>query len=213
MVAVLVVVSLLIVEGANSFSFQVSARSQLRRRLTISSPRPPSSLNSFDLSAIVETLSSITPAQAEEISGPIFGVSLFPYLGFLYFLKKPSSQTPPGVIIAFTSLLSFVFLTIPAAILAKVKFDAGLADVDWLHGSAESLLTVTNLITVLAFRQYSRGNNEIFDLNANNNALIATITLTIVALVPTAILSFLLHSPAIHSPYVANGGNEERSDE
>ena len=28
-----------------------------------------------------------------------------------------------------------------------------LADSDWLHGSAESLLTVTNLITVIAFRQ------------------------------------------------------------
>jgi hypothetical protein len=28
-----------------------------------------------------------------------------------------------------------------------------LADCDWLHGSAESLLTVTNLVTVVAFRQ------------------------------------------------------------
>jgi len=28
-----------------------------------------------------------------------------------------------------------------------------LADSDWLHGSAESLLTVTNLVTVVAFRQ------------------------------------------------------------
>ena len=28
-----------------------------------------------------------------------------------------------------------------------------MADSDWLHGSAESLLTVTNLVTVVAFRQ------------------------------------------------------------
>ena len=36
---------------------------------------------------------------------------------------------------------------------AKVWYDVSLADCDWLHGSAESLLTVTNLVTVVAFRQ------------------------------------------------------------
>ena len=47
----------------------------------------------------------------------------------------------------------FEFLTIPTAIAAKVWFDVSLADCDWLHGSAESLLTVTNLVTVMAFWQ------------------------------------------------------------
>ena len=51
----------------------------------------------------------------------------------------------------------FVFLTIPAAIAAKVLYGVSLADSDWLHGSAESLLTVTNLVTVVAFRQAMRG--------------------------------------------------------
>lgn len=51
----------------------------------------------------------------------------------------------------------FVFLTIPAAIAAQVLYGVSLADSDWLHGSAESLLTVTNLVTVVAFRQAMRG--------------------------------------------------------
>jgi hypothetical protein len=32
-------------------------------------------------------------------------------------------------------------------------YGVSLADCDWLHGSAESLLTITNLVTILAFRQ------------------------------------------------------------
>jgi hypothetical protein len=58
-----------------------------------------------------------------------------------------------GVVVGFATCLLFVFLTIPAAIAAKVLYDVSLADSDWLHGSAESLLTVTNLVTVVAFRQ------------------------------------------------------------
>ena len=46
-----------------------------------------------------------------------------------------------------------MFLTIPAAIAAKLLYGVSLADSDWLHGSAESLLTITNLVTVVAFRQ------------------------------------------------------------
>lgn len=68
-----------------------------------------------------------------------------------YLLSSPFPLL--GVTVGFATCLWFVFLTIPAAITAKLWYGVSLADSDWLHGSAESLLTVTNLVTVIAFRQ------------------------------------------------------------
>lgn len=96
---------------------------------------------------------TIDSEQAEALGGPLFGFSLFPYLAFLYFLSREETKCPKGVTVGFAILLLFVFLTIPAAITAKLQYGASLADSDWLHGSAESLLTITNLVTVVAFRQ------------------------------------------------------------
>ncbi|KAL7436246.1 hypothetical protein ACHAXH_005003 [Discostella pseudostelligera] len=93
------------------------------------------------------------PTTAEQLAGPFFGASLFPYLAFLFFLNVPQNKTPRGIIVGFATCLLFVFLTIPAAIVAKIWYNVSLADCDWLHGSAESLLTITNLVTVVAFRQ------------------------------------------------------------
>lgn len=39
---------------------------------------------------------------------------------------------------------------------AKVKYGTSLSNVDWLHGGAESLLTLTNLFIVLGLRQALR---------------------------------------------------------
>ena len=103
--------------------------------------------------SVLDTLSSMDSDTAEALAGPFFGLSLFPYLGFLYFLAVEESGTPKGVTVGFATCLLFVFLTIPAAIAAKVLYGVSLADSDWLHGSAESLLTITNLVTVVAFRQ------------------------------------------------------------
>lgn len=99
----------------------------------------------------------ITPVEAETLAGPFFGLSLFPYLAFLYLLNVPQNDTPKGVTVGFAACLVFVFLTIPAAIAAQVLYGVSLADSDWLHGSAESLLTMTNLVTVVAFRQALQG--------------------------------------------------------
>ncbi|MCE2664731.1 MAG: DUF3593 domain-containing protein [Microcystis sp. 53602_E8] len=60
----------------------------------------------------------------------LFAISLFPYLGFLC-----------------------VFITIPAGIYAKIHYGQELANVDWLHGSAEFFLTLSNILVVLGFRQ------------------------------------------------------------
>lgn len=82
----------------------------------------------------------------------LFALSLFPYLGFLWFLTK-SKQTPRLALIGFYVLLVFVAVTIPAGIYAKQAYGAELADVDWLHGSAEFFLTFSNILVVLGFRQ------------------------------------------------------------
>ncbi|MGB3765424.1 MAG: DUF3593 domain-containing protein [Phormidesmis sp.] len=82
----------------------------------------------------------------------LFALSLFPYLGFLWFLTK-SNQTPRLALIGFYVLLVFVAVTIPAGIYAKQAYGTELANVDWLHGSAEFFLTFSNILVVLGFRQ------------------------------------------------------------
>jgi hypothetical protein len=81
----------------------------------------------------------------------LFAVSLFPYLAFLFYLRR--AKGPLLVSFGFAFLLVFVAATIPAGIYAKQHFGTSLANVDWLHGLAESLLTVTNILIVLGFRR------------------------------------------------------------
>ena len=51
-------------------------------------------------------------------------------------------------------------LTVPAPPhAAKSAYGTSLANVDWLHGSAESLLSLTNLFICLGLRQALRGND------------------------------------------------------
>ena len=82
----------------------------------------------------------------------LFAVSLFPYLGFLWFLTR-SGKMPRLALIGFYMTLVFVGVTIPAGIYAKVAYANDLANVDWLHGSAEFFLTLANILVVLGFRQ------------------------------------------------------------
>jgi len=80
----------------------------------------------------------------------LFAISLFPYLGFLWFLRR-SPQTPKLALGGFYVLLVFVFVTIPAGIYAQVHYHEQLANVDWLHGSAEVFLSISNLLVVFGF--------------------------------------------------------------
>ncbi len=82
----------------------------------------------------------------------LFALSLFPYLGFLWFLTR-SGQMPRLALIGFYMTLVFVGVTIPAGIYAKVAYGESLANVDWLHGGAEVFLTLSNILIVLGFRQ------------------------------------------------------------
>jgi hypothetical protein len=90
--------------------------------------------------------------QGSNLAGKFFQASLLPYLGFLYFLKNNGKQTPAMSFFGFQFLLLFVLATIPTGIISKSVYGQSLADVDWLHGAAEALLTVTNLLIVGGFR-------------------------------------------------------------
>ena len=58
--------------------------------------------------SLLDTLSSMDSATAEALAGPFFGASLFPYLGFLYFLDVDENDTPKGVTV---SVLDSLFHT------------------------------------------------------------------------------------------------------
>ncbi|OUL27590.1 MULTISPECIES: DUF3593 domain-containing protein [unclassified Nostoc] len=85
----------------------------------------------------------------------LFALSLFPYLGFLWFISR-SKQMPRLALYGFYGTLVFVGVTIPAGIYAKVHYGKALADVDWLHGGAEVFLTLANILVVLGFWQAVR---------------------------------------------------------
>jgi len=95
--------------------------------------------------------------QGNNLAGVFFQASLPSYLGFLYFLSYDKNRTPPLGQFGFQFLLLFVLATIPTGIISKVAYGTTLANVDWLHGSAELLLTVTNVLIVLGFRAASTG--------------------------------------------------------
>lgn len=82
----------------------------------------------------------------------LFGLSLFPYLAFLWFATK-SGQFPKLGLWGFYGTLVFVAITIPAGLYAQSAYGEALANVDWLHGSAEAFLTLANILLVLGFRQ------------------------------------------------------------
>jgi Protein of unknown function (DUF3593) len=85
----------------------------------------------------------------------LFALSLFPYLGFLWFISR-SQQMPRLALYGFYGTLVFVAITIPAGIYAVLHYGESLANVDWLHGGAEVFLTLSNILLVLGFGQAVR---------------------------------------------------------
>ncbi|MBW4613009.1 MAG: DUF3593 domain-containing protein [Desmonostoc vinosum HA7617-LM4] len=84
--------------------------------------------------------------------GTLFALSLFPYLGFLWFISR-SQQMPRLALYGFYGTLVFVGVTIPAGIYAELHYGKSLANIDWLHGGAEVFLTLSNILIVLGFQQ------------------------------------------------------------
>ncbi len=81
---------------------------------------------------------------------PFFVLSLLPYLAFLWWAAKVRAF-PRLALRGFQFTLVFVAVTIAAAIVALRLYGRQLADVDPLHGGAEALLTLSNLLVVLGF--------------------------------------------------------------
>lgn len=94
----------------------------------------------------------MTPSLIESIFSKesLFAVSLFPYLGFLWFMTK-KIETPKIALIGFYLTLVFVAVTIPIGAYAQLVLHKSLADVDLLHGGAEFFLTLSNITIVLGF--------------------------------------------------------------
>ncbi|KAJ8553155.1 hypothetical protein K7X08_020548 [Anisodus acutangulus] len=108
---------------------------------------------------------------SQSIASQLFAFSLFPYVGFLYFITK-SRTAPKLTLFGFYFLLAFVGATIPAGIYAKVHYGTSLSNVDWLHGGAESLLTLTNLFIVLGLREAIRKAENLEEIKTNDVSII-----------------------------------------
>ena len=193
-------------QSMNSIRLVVPFTSQIKK----ASPIPCLNLSPVDMIpteslAFIEQINlSIGQDEAEAFAGPLFGLSLFPYLAFLYFLNVPENECPKGVTVGFATCLLFVFLTIPAAIAAKILYGVSLADSDWLHGSAESLLTITNLVTVVAFRQALRAKERDSPMPESAESY-APMTWLVVILTGIACVTAFVPAamgPDVHTPYL-----------
>ncbi len=98
------------------------------------------------------SLASIPFAGLAEVNpGPLFVLSLLPYLAFLHWASRVRAF-PRLALAGFQLTLLFVAVTIAASILAKQRYGELLANVDTLHGGAEAFLTLSNLLVFLGFR-------------------------------------------------------------
>eukprot|EP00980_Cylindrotheca_fusiformis_P007979 scaffold1697_cov120-Cylindrotheca_fusiformis.AAC.61 len=93
--------------------------------------------------------------QGQNLAGVFFQASLLPYLLFLYFLSFRENRIPDVGNFGFQFILLFVVSTIPSGIISKLTYGTSLANVDWLHGGAELLLTVANIMIVWGFKEAS----------------------------------------------------------
>jgi hypothetical protein len=108
--------------------------------------------------SILDTTSSMLMSftdQGQNLAGTFFQASLLPYLLFLYFLSFRANRIPEVANFGFQFILLFVLSTIPSGIISKVVYQTSLANVDWLHGGAELLLTVANVMIVWGMKEAS----------------------------------------------------------
>lgn len=106
--------------------------------------------------AAVSSSGGLLASLAAVDPGPLFVLSLLPYLAFLRWAAA-SKRFPPLALRGFQFTLVFVGVTIAAAVLAEQRFGRQLADVDPLHGGAEVFLTVANLLVLWGFSRTDSG--------------------------------------------------------
>mmetsp|Transcript_11627 Transcript_11627/g.38244 ORF Transcript_11627/g.38244 Transcript_11627/m.38244 type:complete len:443 (-) Transcript_11627:59-1387(-) len=148
---------------------------------------------------------AMTGETADAFAGSLFGASLFPWLLMLYWLGHGKVEAPRGVVYGLQYLLLFVFGSIPAAIGAGALYGDSLADVDWLHGAAESLLAVTNCVVVFGFRDALAAGKTKSDRLVKASAIAGSVALL------TALAHVGLGLTAEHAPWL--GGDLRLSRE
>jgi len=80
----------------------------------------------------------------------LFAASIIPYSIFLFYLFK-IKYVNKFVKIGFSLTVLFVLITIVVSIYALNYYDKSLVEVDFLHGSAEFFLTLSDFIILLGF--------------------------------------------------------------
>ena len=80
----------------------------------------------------------------------LFAASIFPYAIFLFYLYKIESVNKL-VKTGYSLTVLFVFITIVVSIYTLNYYDKTLVEVDFLHGLAESFLTLSDFVILLGF--------------------------------------------------------------
>ena len=80
----------------------------------------------------------------------LFAVSIIPYAIFLFYLYKINSVNI-FVKTGFSLTVLFVFITIFVSIFTLNYYDKTLVEVDFLHGLAESFLTLSDFVILFGF--------------------------------------------------------------
>ncbi|MBO6960633.1 MAG: DUF3593 domain-containing protein [Prochlorococcus marinus CUG1438] len=80
----------------------------------------------------------------------LFALSIFPYAVFLFYLYKIKSVNK-FVKTGFSLTVLFVFITIIISIYTLNYYDKTLVEIDFLHGLAESFLTLSDFVILFGF--------------------------------------------------------------
>ncbi len=80
----------------------------------------------------------------------LFAISIIPYAIFLFYLYKINSINN-FVKTGFSLTVLFVFITILVSIFTLNYYDKSLVEVDFLHGFAESFLTLSDFVILFGF--------------------------------------------------------------
>lgn len=147
--------------------------------------------------------------QGMKLTGAFFQASLLPYLLFLYFLAYRGNRTPSLGNFGFQFVLFFVIMTIISGIVGKASYGLSLADIDWMHGTSESLLTVANILIVLGFNE-AMANPE---PPAGIAVRIVALAFTAICLVAVATGTLPFWGLQAHSQLLAGLGNLSSSDD
>ena len=80
----------------------------------------------------------------------LFAASIFPYAIFLFYLYKINSVNKL-VKTGFSLTVLFVFITILVSIFTLNYYHKTLVEIDFLHGLAESFLTLSDFVILFGF--------------------------------------------------------------